>query len=182
MSNLFCIEKSLPADIETILGLYRAAVKYQKEKGYNLWPEFERSLIEKEILEQRHCKIMQGGKIACVFSVLYNDPIIWKEKDKEPSLYLHRIATNREFKGKGMMQLICDWSAEHAKQEGRKFLRMDTWGDNENLKNYYLKFGFKHMGQITLPENHELPSHYWGSTLSLFEIAVFTEETNTDVK
>ena len=26
---------------------------------------------------------MQEGEIACVFSVLYNDPIIWKEKDND---------------------------------------------------------------------------------------------------
>jgi ribosomal protein S18 acetylase RimI-like enzyme len=169
---MFTIEKSLLNDLETILGLYRDAVKYQKEKGYNLWPEFEKALIEREINEQHHYKVIQEGKIACVFSVLYNDPIIWKEKDKDPAIYLHRIATNPNFKGKGMMQLITNWAHEHAIQHHKKYIRMDTWGDNENLKNYYIHFGFKHMGQVSLPKNHELPSHYWGSTLSLFEIKI----------
>lgn len=169
---MFVIEKSLPTDLEIILGIYRDAVKYQKEKGYNLWPEFEKALIEKEIKEQHHYKITEAGKIACVFSVLYNDPIIWKEKDKDPAIYLHRIATNLNFKGKNMMQLITNWAHEHATQHDKKFIRMDTWGDNENLKNYYTNYGFKHMGQVNLPENHELPSHYWGSTLSLFEIKI----------
>src|SRR6202008_1369973 len=76
-------EKSLTDDLDDILGLYRSAIKYQKEKGYNLWPEFERSLIEKEISENRHYKITESGEIACVFSLLYNDPIIWKEKDAD---------------------------------------------------------------------------------------------------
>ena len=172
MKEIFTIEKSSLNDLETILGLYRNAVKYQKEKGYNLWPEFEKSLIEKEINEQRHYKIIQENEIACVFSVLYNDPIIWKEKDKNPAIYMHRIATNPHFKGKGMMQLITNWAHEHALQHQKKYIRMDTWGDNENLKNYYINFGFKHKGQVSLPENHELPSHYWGSTLSLFEIKI----------
>lgn len=172
MKQMFTIEKSLSSNLEIILGLYRDAVKYQKEKGYNLWPEFERSLIEKEINENHHYKIMHEDKIVCVFSVLYNDPIIWKEKDKDPAIYLHRIATNLNFKGKGMMQLITNWAYEYAAQHQKKYIRMDTWGDNENLKNYYIKFGFKHMGQVSLPENHELPSHYWGSTLSLFEIKI----------
>ena len=172
MKQMFTIEKSLPSDLEIILGLYRDAVKYQIEKGYNLWPEFEKSLIEKEINNQRHYKIMQEGKIACVFSVLYNDPIIWKEKDKDPAIYLHRIATNLNSKGNGMMQLITNWAFEHAAQHQKKYIRMDTWGDNENLKNYYINFGFKHIGQVSLPKNHELPSHYWGSTLSLFEIRI----------
>ncbi|HXU25724.1 MAG TPA: GNAT family N-acetyltransferase [Bacteroidia bacterium] len=169
---MFTIQISQPNDLEFILGLYRDAVKYQKEKGYNLWPEFEKSLIEKEIQGQSHYKITESGKIACVFSVLYNDPIIWEEKDKDPAIYLHRIATNPKFKGKGMMQLITNWAHEHAVQHQKNYIRMDTWGDNENLKNYYINFGFQHMGQVSLPENHELPSHYWGSTLSLFEIKI----------
>jgi|ERR1700756_5182772 len=169
---MFTIEKSLRYDLEIILGIYRDAVKYQKEKGYNLWPEFEKSLIEKEIQEQRHYKIIQNDKIACVFSILYNDPIIWKEKDKDPAIYLHRIATNINFKGKGMMQLITDWAYKHAAQHNKKHIRMDTWSDNENLKSYYLNFGFIHMGQVNLQKNNELPSHYWGSTLSLFEIKI----------
>jgi ribosomal protein S18 acetylase RimI-like enzyme len=169
---MFIIEKSIESDLDIIFGLYRDAVKYQKEKGYNLWPEFERTLIEKEIQDKRHYKIIEADNIACVFSVVYNDPIIWEEKDKEPSLYLHRIATNPNFKGKGMMKLITDWAYEHAIQHNKKYIRMDTWGDNENLKSYYINGGFKHVGQISLPENHELPSHYWGSTLSLFEIEI----------
>lgn len=169
---MFTIEKSLSNNLDIILGLYRDAVKYQKEKGYNLWPEFEKSLIEKEIHEQHHYKIIQEDKIACVFSLLYNDPIIWKEKDKDPAIYLHRIATNPNFKGTGMMQLITNWAREHAIQHNKQYIRMDTWGDNENLKAYYINHGFKHMGQVSLPENHELPSHYWGSTLSLFEIKI----------
>ncbi len=60
---MFTIENTLMEDLEFVLDLYRSAVKYQKEKGYNLWPEFERQLIEKEILVKRHYKIMNEGKI-----------------------------------------------------------------------------------------------------------------------
>jgi GNAT superfamily N-acetyltransferase len=159
-------------DIESAFGLYRAAVDYQRINGYNLWPEFERSLIEKEINEKRHYKIVDGNEIACVFSVVYNDPVIWEEKDKEASVYLHRIATNPTFKGKGIMQLIKKWAADHARSQGRKFLRMDTWGDNEKLKEYYIRCGFNYLGKKHLPLPNPLPRHYWGSTLSLFEIAL----------
>jgi len=164
------IQHSTIEDIETAFTLYRAAVDYQRINGYNLWPEFERDLIEKEVLEKRHYKIREDKEIACVFSVVYNDPIIWEEKDKEPSVYLHRIATNPAFKGKGLMHLIKKWAADHARQNGKKFIRMDTWGDNEKLKAYYVKCGFNYLGQKHLPQPTTLPQHYWGLTLSLFEI------------
>src|ERR1700757_1968100 len=128
------IQNSSISDLENIFELYRSAVNYQRINGYNLWPEFEYSLIENEIKEKRHWKIVSGNEIACVFSVVYSDPIVWEEKDKEPSVYLHRIATNPLYKGKGIMQLIKNWAGEHALQNNKKFIRMDTWGDNEKLK------------------------------------------------
>jgi GNAT superfamily N-acetyltransferase len=158
------------SDIETIFSTYRAAVDYQRAKGYNQWPEFERSLIEKEIGEKRHYKITEGNDIACVFSVVYSDPIIWEEKDRDPSVYIHRIATNPSFKGKGLMHLIKKWTAGHARQNNKKFIRMDTWGDNEGLKSYYIQCGFTYLGKKQLPESSPLPQHYWGTSLSLFEI------------
>ncbi len=164
------IEPSEIQDLDPAMALYRAAVDYQRINGYNLWPEFDRALIENEIKEKRHYRIVEGNEIACVFSVVYNDPIIWEEKDKEPSIYLHRIATNPHFKGKGIMHLIKKWAAEHALQNGRKFIRMDTWGDNEKLKAYYVNCGFTYIGQKHLPQPTTLPQHYWGLTLSLFEI------------
>jgi len=164
------ISNSSPEDIETIFKLYRSAVDYQKAKGYNLWPEFERELIEREIKEKRLYKITEGEEMACTFSVAYSDPIIWDEKNADPAMYLHRISTNLNFKGRGMMQLIIDWSKEHAKQTNKKFIRMDTWGDNENLKNYYINCGFTYLKQKHFPGKNELPEHYWGNTLSLFEI------------
>ncbi|MGZ4038811.1 MAG: hypothetical protein ACXVPQ_13355 [Bacteroidia bacterium] len=86
---------SLPEDIPVIFSFYNAAINYQRRKGYNLWPVFEKALIEKEIAEKRHWKIMEDTTIVCLFSVMYSDPVIWgEEKNKEPAVYLHRIAVN----------------------------------------------------------------------------------------
>ncbi|MCD6069477.1 MAG: family acetyltransferase [Bacteroidetes bacterium] len=159
-------------DLDFIFSLFDSAIHYQKKKGYELWPQFSRELIEKEIGEGRHWKITEGDSILCIFSVLYNDPVIWKEKDNEPSVYLHRIAVNPLFKGKGIMLLIKDWAIAHAKQQNRKYVRMDTWGRNENLRNYYISCGFTYTGQQYLAETNGLPAHYGGSELSLFEIKV----------
>lgn len=166
------IKNSSIADIPVIFSLYRAAVNYQRKNGYNLWPEFEQTLIAQEIAEKRLWKIIDGNDIACTFSVAYNDPLIWEEKDKEPSVYLHRIATNPLFKGRGIMQLITGWAIEHAKQQHKQFVRMDTWGDNESLKKYYVGCGFTYLKQRPMPAQSSLPQHYWGLTLSLFEIKV----------
>jgi len=119
------------ADIDFTFKLFDSAIEYQKKNNYELWPQFSKELIETEIAEKRHWKILDGDTIVCVFSVLYNDPVIWEEKNNEPSVYLHRIAINPTFKGKGIMNAVKNWAIQHAKENGKKYVRMDTWGNNE---------------------------------------------------
>lgn len=156
-------------DIETTFSFFDAAIAYQKRNGYQLWPQFSREMIETEIKEKRHWKIIDKGKIVCVFSVMYNDPVIWGELDKDPSVYLHRIAVNPETKGKRIMVVIKHWGIEHTREMGKRYLRMDTWGNNEIIRNYYIQCGFNYIGQTQLITAEGLPEHYGGNLLSLFQ-------------
>jgi GNAT superfamily N-acetyltransferase len=160
-------------DMDNIFSLFDSAIAYQQKHGYDLWPQFSRNMIENEIAEKRHWKIMDGDTIACIFSVQYNDPVIWGEEcDKDPSVYLHRTAINPAYKGRGIMRLIKDWAITHARELGKKYVRMDTWGNNISIRNYYIQCGFPYIGQQQLGQVEGLPSHYGGTLLSLFEIEV----------
>ena len=160
-------------DLPVISQLFDAAIRYQEKNGYEVWPRFSEELIVAEIDEQKHWKITEGNNVYCIFSVLYNDPIIWgMEKDLDHAVYLHRIAVHPEFKGKSCMKIIKAWAIEHAREKKKKFVRMDTWGRNENLRNYYIRCGFPYIGQQYLTQTEGLPQHYGGSELSLFEIKV----------
>lgn len=159
-------------DIDTIFSLYDAAIAFQKTKFDKHWQSFDRELIETEIKENRLYMIMEENQVACIFSVAYNDPFIWGEKDKDPSMYLHRIVTNPLFRGRAYVKNIIDWSKQHGKEKGLQFIRMDTWGDNEKLISYYASCGFRFLGIITPQETSGLPKHYNCISLSLFEIPV----------
>ncbi len=116
---------------------------------------------------------MDGETISCILSVMYNDPVIWgEEKNKDAAVYLHRIAINPTYKGRKMMGIIKDWAMQHARKNHKKFVRMDTWGNNTNLRNYYIDCGFKYIGQQYLTKIEGQPEHYGGSVLSLFEMEV----------
>ena len=49
---------------------------------------------------------------------------------------------------------------------------MDTWADNEKLKEYYVKCGFNYLGITATLKSESLPKHYTGIRLSLFEIEI----------
>ena len=159
-------------DIDLIFSFFDAAITYQKRKGYNLWPQFERSLIETEIEEKRHYKIIENENVLGIFSVMYSDPVIWGERDKNDAVYLHRITVNPQFEGRKIMLPIRAWAIDHARQLEKKFVRMDTWGTNEQLRKYYIDCGFTYIGQQHLKEAPGLPAHYGGAELSLFEVGV----------
>ena len=100
------IVNSTLGDIDVIFQLYEEGTAYQKSMAEKHWKGFERSLIETEINENRQWKILIDGQIACIFALTDSDPFIWQEKDKEPSIYIHRISANPLFRGNGFTKRI----------------------------------------------------------------------------
>lgn len=158
------------SDLDEIFRLYDAAIEFQKKVFDKSWLPFERKFIETEIAEKRHWKILINEEIACIFSIAFSDPLIWKERGREPAVYIHRIAVNPGFRGQKFVPKIVDWAKDYAKSLGKKFVRMDTWGDNQKLIDYYAGCGFEFLGVVTADEIEKLPKHYEGITLSLFEM------------
>jgi GNAT superfamily N-acetyltransferase len=166
------IVNSTPEDIKTIFELYDKAMEYQKLVFHKHWQPFDPLLIQQEIGENRLWKIMVDGSVACIFSIAYSDPLIWGQRDSEPALYIHRIVTNPLFRGQGYVRIIVEWAKEYGQRIGKKYLRMDTWGDNQKLIDYYIDCGFVFVEIITPTNTALLPKHYDGINLSLFEIAL----------
>lgn len=157
-------------DSAEIFRLYDAAVEFQKKVFDKHWLPFDAKFIETEIAEKRHWKILIDEKIACIFSIAFADPLIWKEKNKDTAIYIHRIAVNSDFRGQKFVPKIVEWARNYAKSNGKDFVRMDTWGDNQKLIEYYKNCGFDFLGIVTADEIEKLPKHYEGITLSLFQM------------
>lgn len=165
------ITTSSLGDISEIFRLYALATDFQKIKfPQNQWPEFNRNLITTEITENRQFKLLIDNKVACVWAVTYSDPQIWEDRENEFSIYIHRIATNPEFRGNNFVQTIVDWSKKRAIKLNKKFIRMDTCGENKRLIQHYESCGFKYLGLKKLKNTTELPTHYQNAEVCFFEI------------
>lgn len=165
------ISNSTIKDIDEIFSLYDIATNYQKEKfSGNVWPLFDRSLIETEIKEQRQFKLLINDTIACVWAITFSDPQIWEEKDADPAIYIHRIATNPNFRGQQFVIKIVAWAKAYARSEQKQFIRLDTCGHNEGLINHYQKCGFTFLGISKIKSAEGLPSHYNNADVCYFEI------------
>ncbi len=166
------VVNSSATDINTIFEFYDMAVAHQKKVFNKHWQGFSLALVTQEVEENRQYKILVDDKVAAIFAVTFNDPQIWGEKDEQPSIYIHRIATHPDFRGYGFVNKIIDWAKGYAKRNAIAYIRMDTWADNEKLLAYYTGCGFDHVGSIKIAANSGLPKHYEGISLNLFEIKV----------
>jgi len=151
--------------------LYRIAADYQRSKFIdNVWPEFDKEAIKKEILNNRQFYLRLDNKIACIWAITFNDLEIWGAKDAVPSMYVHRIAADPEFRGQNFVATIVAWAKPYALSQNRQYLRLDTCGNNTKLIAHYTKNGFEFLGIKKLPKKNSLPSHYHDADVCYFEM------------
>jgi GNAT superfamily N-acetyltransferase len=149
---------------------WEAAIAWQVERGVASHPEFPKSLIVSEIAAGRHfMALREDGECAGFFSVTLSDKVIWRERDRDDGIYIHRMCVNPRARGSQFAAAVFAWAGPYARSLGRSFVRMDTWADNPALVAYYQKCGFRLVGEQAIGHEPTLSSHYQGITLALFE-------------
>lgn len=148
------------SDTGSILALYAAARALQTERGMVVWPVFDASLVEGEIREHRQWKIIEEGTLACNWAVTFEDRAIWGERDRDDAVYIHRFCTHPLFRGRRHVDGMVAWAKEYARQRGRRYVRLDTLGNNTGLIKHYTSAGFRFLGIFRLADTSTLPLHY----------------------
>ncbi|MGD1839929.1 MAG: GNAT family N-acetyltransferase [Thermonemataceae bacterium] len=172
-----------PEDLKGIFELYEYATNHQKsKKTVAVWPAFEKSLVQNAIAEKRQWKLLVEEEMACVWTITFTDPQIWEEKNDDPAIYIHRIATHPHFRGNYYVKDIITWAKSYAKTQQKRFIRLDTVGNNEKLIAYYTKAGFTFLGMFTLKNTDQLPAHYQDGPACLFEIDLGNDERSAPAK
>jgi ribosomal protein S18 acetylase RimI-like enzyme len=166
------IKNITQADFDLVLAFYDAAVAFQKTRFSVHWHSFDKEMLQTEIEEKRQWQLLIEGEVACIWAITFEDPLIWEEKNSDPSVYIHRIATNPKFRGQNLVEKIVQWAKNYAKMNEKQFVRLDTVGENHKLIEYYQRSGFTFLGLLKLKNTKDLPQHYDNATVSLFEIKV----------
>jgi ribosomal protein S18 acetylase RimI-like enzyme len=172
MVKEFKVENTQLADLALLHLFYDEAIRYQQTKGFPVWINFDNKVLENDVLNGNHYKVLVDSQVAIVFSVCYSDKIIWRDMEKGNALYLHRIVVNPAFRGQKLFGVIVDWTTGHARRKKLQYIRMDTWANNAVLIEYYKSFGFAFIEQYTTPDSIELPAQNRKLELALLELRV----------
>jgi ribosomal protein S18 acetylase RimI-like enzyme len=147
-------------DLPQILNLYEHARELQQRRKMVVWPDFSERFILNEIDEERQFKIVINNDIACNWAITFNDKEIWENRDRDDSIYIHRICTNRDYRGNRYIDNIVDWAKKYAIEKNKKYIRIDTLGNNTKLIEHYTSAGFDFLGIFKLTNTSALPKHY----------------------
>ena len=169
-SNDFEIVPTTKDDLDTILWLFEQAIGLQGKNGYKVWEGIDKIALARDIDEGFQYKIVSNNNILCIFSIQFNDPFIWRDRDQGDAIYLHRIVVNPDFKGQRQFQKILNWAAQFVRQKNLKYIRMDTWADNTKIIEYYKSFGFEFIENYRTPDAPELPLQNRNLNVALLEM------------
>jgi GNAT superfamily N-acetyltransferase len=155
--------------LDRILEMYESAREIQRVHNIVVWPDFPREMIAQDMESGLVWAIMENNEPACVWTIAFEDPLIWGEKNNDPSVYIHRIATHPAHRGKMLVKTLVAWADDFARQQHKQYLRMDTVGNNRKLISHYTECGFVLLGMFELTDTTGLPDHYRKDAVCLFE-------------
>ena len=153
------ITKADKSDISSILKIVEDARTYLGSKGIDQWQgpyPNEESFLE-DIKNDRLYVVKDKDKVIAVFAVVDYErtyDVIYEGQwmDDSPYIAIHRIAVDKDHKGKGVAGFIYD----EMKKEHRH-IRIDTHPDNLSMRRSLEKNGFKYCGIIYLEHEQSFP-------------------------
>ena len=96
--------------------------------------------------------VKQENKVIGVFLLKENDKIYWNNDDS--AYYIHHLATKIGYTGIGTK--ILNFIEKLAKENSKKYIRLDCKKSNVELNRYYQKQGFIYKGSGEEPYSHNL--------------------------
>ena len=159
-------------DLNVMYRLFEEAIAYLEANNYIGWTNFDKDFIKTDVEKGLSYRITKDNSIACIFSVCYDDPLIWREMEKGDALYLHRIVLNRNCSGEKLFAKVLEWALDHAANWDIKHIRMDTWADNDRIINYYKSYGFRFIENYTTADTTALPVQHRNLNVALLELSL----------
>lgn len=171
----YSIQQAELIDLPAIYQLFEEAILFQKANNYIGWKNYDTEFLKADVESGNLYKIISDGNIICIFSVCFNDSLIWREKENGDSLYLHRVVLNQKYKGQKGFEKTLEWARSFAVSKGLKKIRLDTWADNEKIIAYYKGYGFSSIKNYVTPNTEDLPVQHRNLNVALLELNLSME-------
>lgn len=166
------IEKATHSDLEKLYAITQNCGKYLIENGIFQWNDSYPSkvILEKDIQLQQIFKLIVETKIigmVVLTEIVDNEyeNIKWLTENNN-NLYLHRLAVEPKFQGKGYAQKLMDFAENFAIQNKYSSIRLDTFSQNQRNQQFYKQRNYIQLESIYLPNQSEFPFYCFEKILN----------------
>ncbi|PHD55321.1 GNAT family N-acetyltransferase [Bacillus wiedmannii] len=149
----YTIRTAIEEESDSIIALLKEVAEWLQHKEVDQWQYLLGGEARAEILECIREKytyvVTKKGEIVGTVTVSpkqnERDERIFGKEEVSNSLYIHRFAVKRKYKGNGIGEWILQWIDENV-QCDKEFLKLDCVGHNRTLNDFYKRNGFEYVG------------------------------------
>lgn len=167
------IEKAVISDLEQLLSITKSCAKFMIEKGIFQWNEQYPSkevLLNDIELNQLWKLVKENSIIGLIVLTEIEDKeyknVKWLTKNGT-SLYIHRLAVDPKFQGKGYAQKLMNFAENYGIEKGYNSIRLDTFSQNKRNLKFYKKLKFKQLEPIYFPKQSKYPFYCFEKVLNV---------------
>lgn len=83
---------------------------------------------------------------------------VWLDDPAVPAgaLQLSQLYIAREWQGRGVAQILMDWTIAEARRRGATALVLTVWEENHRARAFYDRYGFDHIGDYAFPTGEQI--------------------------
>lgn len=139
------VRQATASDAATIQRMLEEASAWVDALGVVMWDEGELdpSRLECEVAAGQFFIADVDGKAAGAVKFQLDDQLFWPDLTRDDSAFLHRLVVRRQHGGTGVSTALMQWAVSHARELGRRWLRLDCDADRPKLRSLYEGFGFR---------------------------------------
>jgi GNAT superfamily N-acetyltransferase len=93
------------------------------------------------------------------------EEVTWLTPNRNNS-YVHRLSVDPDFQGEGLGGLLMDFAENHARQNGVRSIRLDTFSRNTQNQLFYERRGYQRLGAVYFPSQSPYPFYCYELILS----------------
>lgn len=167
------IKKASKKDLDQLLTVVKSCGQNLIEQGIFQWNEEypKREDLLEDIELQELWKLEDQNKIIGLIVLTENEDaeyqdVKWLTKNQR-HLYVHRLAVDPKFQGKGNAQKLMDFAENYALENNYNSIRLDTFSQNNRNLKFYEQRNYTRLESIYFPKQSEFPFYCYEKIINV---------------
>ncbi len=167
------ILKCESGDFKKMYSITKSCGKHLIKKGIFQWNDYypSKEVLQKDIELQQIWKLVDENEIVGIMVLTEivdeeYDSVQWLTKSK-PNLFIHRLAINPIFQGKGYARKLMDFAEKFAVENHYASIRLDTFSQNKRNQYFYEQRNYVKLESIYFPNQSEFPFYCYEKVLNV---------------